>query len=105
MPSKQIYLIFLKKENYDTRHTHTKKKKKKSHHTHKVHVTKLVPFNGIKIMCVSPFYFLFLKIEYDTILLEAANKDFYIKSLYLFNLISYKIQYQTAKQCSIYMNV
>ena len=35
MPSKQIYLIFLKKENYDTRHTHTKKKKKKkSHHTH-----------------------------------------------------------------------
>ena len=41
MPSKQIYLIFLKKENYDTTHTHTKKKKK-SHHTHKVHVTKLV---------------------------------------------------------------
>ena len=41
MPSKQIYLIFLKNENYDTTHTHTKKKKK-SHHTHKVHVTKLV---------------------------------------------------------------
>ena len=33
MPSKQIYLIFLKKENYDTTHTHTKKKKKISSHT------------------------------------------------------------------------
>ena len=31
MPSKQIYLIFLKKENYDTTHTHQKKEKVSSH--------------------------------------------------------------------------